>query len=279
MRTPFKDKQQGTSMIELMIAAALLAVIGTLATSFFKRLNASDTEARARAGAISEMTLFLSTIERDFKLRPVPGPTDPKTPAVCSGSTSCSNFSINRMVRYNASAGALAGKDTIMKVDFSTTCVAAPAHMQPKFKNELSMQKNKASAAYTDGAATKSNALNGKCFRTANCGDGQYPQLQIKLNPTGPVSIPSYPRMTVATKVAKFPDLSTTNGVATGVIGAVLCGESAGSSYSDRLILETAYVNSEGLVRIEKKEVSIPRSNVANIQMLPSGDPLAPSIP
>jgi hypothetical protein len=183
------------------------------------------------------------------------------------------------MVRYNASAGANANKDTKMVVDFETKCVTPPQHMAEKFKNELSMANNKNSTSYTTGEGTKSNALNGRCFKTAACGAGQYPQVIITTHPVGPIVLPSYPRYNLSTNTAKFPDLDQVKGVALGVVGAVLCGEGTAAAKSDRLTLEASYMNSEGQMRIEKREVSIPRNNVANIQMLPNNDPLAPSLP
>lgn len=273
MRTPFKDKQRGTSLIELMIASSLLALIAVAASAFFKRVNSSDVEARAKAGAISEITLFLSTIERDFRFRQVPGPSDPPIPDICASSSICQSMAITRMVQYKSTAGALAGKHTTMAVDYQTKCIAAPSQMKTKFSNELSMKKNNAAHGntnYTTGDSTRSNALNGRCFKLANCANGQYAQVQITTHPVGPVVVPSYPGYNPSSHVAKFPDLTKTSGAASGVIGAGLCGESTGISKSDRITLEAAFVNSEGQMRIEKREVSIPRNNVANIQILPS---------
>lgn len=266
MRRAFQNRQEGTSMVELMIASALLAIVGGFAVSFFKRLGASDAEARARSGTIAEITTFLTTIERDFKLRPVPVVEGELMPRICpgTGTATCRDFSISRMVRLTD------GKDGLMPVSFKSTCAVAPGAMKLKFDKDLSMQSNKSSTTYSDAQGSKSNALNGKCFATAACKDGEYAQLQITLAPPASAVVPSYPRLASGSRLIKFPDMANNTAVTSGVVGAVLCGESGGSSYSDRLVLEAAYVNSEGKMRIEKREISVPRRNFANIQMLPA---------
>ncbi|MBC7530828.1 MAG: hypothetical protein H7318_04555 [Oligoflexus sp.] len=279
MRTPFKDKQRGTSLVELMIASTLLALIGVAASNFFKRITAADVEARARAGTLSEITLFLSTIERDFKLRPGPASGAPPIAPICALPL-CTSFNISRMVRYNSSAGALAGKVTTMAINYRNLCVPVPAVMEDKFSHQLSIAENNTVNSDTNYSGSsdgdRSNALNGRCFKKSACPAGQYAQLQITTNPTGPILMPSYPRFDPSSKTVKFPDLTNVKSASIGVIGAVLCGDSAGTLMSDRLVLEAAYVNSSGQMRIEKSEVSIPRNNVANIQMLPNIDTLAP---
>lgn len=273
MRTPFKDKQLGTGLIELIIASALLTVIGVGASAFFKRLSAADVEARAKAGTVSEITLFLSTMERDFKLRPVPASGSPPIAPICA-SPLCTSFDITRMVRYESSAGAsYADQDTTMDISYRNLCVPVPAVMRGKFSRELSIAQNNYDTSYNGSSVgDRSNALNGRCFKKSACPDGEYAQLQIQTHPYGPIFMPSYPRFNRLSKIAKFPDLTNVKGASIGVIGAVLCGDSSGTSMSDRLVLEAAYVNSSGQMRIEKREVLIPRNNVANIQILPSSD-------
>lgn len=269
MRSVFSsNKQLGTSILELMIASSLLAVIGIAASAFFKRVSTSDMEARAKSNTISEITLFLSTIERDFKLREVPGPTEPPIAPICMSSP-CKDFSIKRIVRVKST-----GKDAQMNVSYTTICVAAPGVLKNKFENALSQEKNSHGTNYTDASPSSvSNALNGACFKSSACKSGFYPQVVITPEDLGAdVPMPSYPRLTKTggKRQSKFPNLNDKESLASGVVGAVLCGQSSGTSKSDRLILEAAYMNSEGQMRIEKREVSIPRSNVANIQMLPS---------
>jgi Tfp pilus assembly protein PilV len=253
MRTPFQNKQTGTSMIELMIASALLAIVGLGATAFFKRVAASDYEARARTTTIAEIQGFLSAIERDFKLRDMTTPPD----KICGG-TSCSDFTVNRMVRYTS--GPDINRDVPMEIRYQTKCDnSGGTAIREKLKGDLNFSNIYSSAV--------TGAMNGKCLKTAGCGDGRYPQIVITPKNVANANPPSYPRW--KNNSAKFPDLTDKTSLASGVIGAAICAEGAGNN-SDRIIIEAVFMNSEGKLRVEKKELSMPRANVANIQMLPN---------
>lgn len=257
MRSPFESKQNGTSMIELMIASALLAIVGLGASAFFKRVGASDYEARAKTATISEMQTYMSAIERDFKLRDMTTPP----PAICGGG-SCPNFFVTRMVRYTS--GPDINKDVPMKITYETRCAAAAgAGATNKLNGDLNFSK-----INSVDATGASNAMGGKCIKARACANGQYPQIVITPEGVANAKPPSYPRWKGNT--SKFPDMTDKTSLASGVVGAAICGESAAGGKTDRIIIEAAYMNSEGQLRVEKKELSMPRANVANIQMLPN---------
>ncbi len=261
MQSPFKNMQAGTSLIELMMGLGMLTIVALGASMFFKRVSTSDLEARAKAGTISEISLFLSTVERDFKLRNVSLGT-PTAPCV----SLCKSFSIDRMVRTTL------GEEAVMPVKFETICATSS---RPEITDIFKSGNNK--IKFAPNAETQST-LNGRCLKLGlnGCATGQYPQVLITPaypSDIDPTTMPIYPRMSKSAtggSSAKLPDLNLKGGLASNVIGAALCAESSGTSKTDRVILEAAYVTAEGFVRVEKREVSIPRRNIANIQMLPS---------
>lgn len=259
MKKIFPDTQSGTSLVELMIAAGLLGFIGVGASQFFQRMGASEYEAKAKASAISETNLYLNTMERDFKLRDISAAS---TSAPICPSGKCKAFAIDRKVKAGSS-------DVNMKVSYSNVCANIPASMVARFKNF-----DPKNIDFKKAADAKDLAGQGACFRlgATACGNNQYPQFVITLNAPGGATLPSYPRLNG--RVARFPDLNDKTSAASNVIGAVVCAESkmgAGSIGSDRITIETAYLAAEGRFRVEKRDLSIPRSNVAKIQMLPSG--------
>ena len=262
MSRAFQNRESGVSLIELMIAITLLALIQAGASAFFKRVMTSDVEAAAKANTISEITLFLSTIERDLKLRDFVDSTSglcPNSPS--SSASTCKSFTVTRIARDSS------GGEVRLPVTFETTCVTPSASAVVTFlqKHELKV----------DSSASETGATNGRCLNLYKCGAGTYPQLTIKpdFSAAGPGVRPNYPRYSEIDKIARFPNLDPKQGIVKGTIGAALCGYTSASSKTDRLVLEAAYVNSEGQVRVEKREVSVPRRNIANIQMLPNASP------
>ena len=252
----FSGSENGTSIVELMIAAGLLGFISLGAAQVFKRMGDAEYEAKAKAGAISETGLYLSTMERDFKLRKLAAPST--SLPLCPSIGKCTTFTIDRSVQVG-------GSDGMMTVRYSTECRNLPSSMAAKFAALGSQNFN-----FKKNIATNDTGGQGVCFRLgANaCGTNQYPQLVIQLTPPGGATLPSYPRLNGT--VARFPELSDSTSASATVIGAAVCAESrggAGANGSDRITIETAYV-ADDRFRVEKRDLSIPRSNVAKIQIL-----------
>jgi type II secretory pathway pseudopilin PulG len=256
MNHAFRQQNGGTSLIELILATGIMGLIVLGATTFFKRTQSAEYERRAKSEAVSEMNLYLRAIERDFKLRDIHA--SKTAAAICPDK--CNRFNI----QYPAVAGA---SSTDISIGYETRCAAIPSGMTSKFSDPVSHVRFDFTKSVDDGDL----GGQGVCFRLADCKGETYPQIQISLTAPSGAQLPSYPHM-IDSK-ARFPDLDERASAAAHVIGAAICAESkigASSAGADRITIEAAYINAEGRFRIEKREVSIPRGNVAKIQILPS---------
>lgn len=247
MKPLFPDRQSGASLLELIVAAGLLSVVAFFAAQFFTRVSKSEYEARAKTSAISMTALYMTSIERDLKLRDIEAASTSK--AICGAK--CKSFSIVRKVRVGSSS------DGNMKVTFETRCESIPNSMKSRFQNS--------SGQPFDFSKTPK----AQCMPLSGCKPNTYPQIRITLAPPSGASIPSYPNR--KGNVARFPELDDKTSAAGSVIGAAICAESkSGATGSDRVTIDTAYLTEDGRYLVEKRDVTLPRSNTAKVQILPS---------
>ncbi len=233
-----------------------MGIIALGAATFFKRMETADYEARAKTTAISEMSLVLNSMERDFKLRDITAQAtkDPICPGLCK------DFFIDRRVKVGGGEGNL-------KIHYRTVCSGIPGSMTGKFTDPMSLK----TFDFTAAGSTTDSAAPGACLRMSGCKGNTYPQVRVDLAAPGGASLPNYPR--ISGNTALFPDLKATTSASSSVIAAAVCAESkmgAGMIGSDRVTIESAFINAQGKLRVEKREISIPRSNVAKIQILPA---------
>ncbi|MBC7660106.1 MAG: hypothetical protein H7249_10385 [Chitinophagaceae bacterium] len=264
-KRPFQGRQAGTSLVELMIAASILAMIGSMSVTFFHRVDTADTEARAKANVISEITGLISTVDRDLKMRTI----GTLTPLCSTGAAPCPTFTISRKVKtgVDGSGAAVYGD---MNITYTNRCAQFPTMPDDSFI----LDKNKLDAMQGIG---KSKSQISVCLVNSNvsCGKGYYSQMLIT-TPAGATGTPRYPRQTG--NIAFFPDMGGANGTSgrkesyrKGAFAAAICGQSnTTSNNTDKVIIEAAYMSAEGNVIIDRREVIAPRGNVANIQILPN---------
>ncbi len=228
--------ERGMSLIEFMIGLGILTMIGYAASHFFSRLTQSDAEISAKAKASSELTILTGLLEKDLKFRDIKNLTD-----LCTANV-CTQISIERL----ASGG---GTYT---VTYTSSCQALPAN------SKLS-------------GLLFSN-VSGQCIKALNCKPGTYPSLAITV-PTPPSSGPApvYPGVT--------PSLGQKR-AAYNLVGAALCANKTKTQTvttpapqtisQDRILLEGAFLGSDNIVRVERKETVFSTNNMAKIQMLPN---------
>ncbi|RZA16251.1 MAG: hypothetical protein EOP10_24915 [Proteobacteria bacterium] len=140
--------------------------------------------------------------------------------------------------------------------------------MSTKFKDPMTTNNFNFTAAASNSTDVSAP---GACLQMSGCKGDTYPQVQVDLVAPGGANLPNYPRLE-GTR-ALFPNLKAKTSAASTVIGAAICAESkmgATSIGSDRVTIEAAFINAQGKLRVEKREISIPRSNVAKIQILPA---------
>lgn len=246
----FPNKESGVSIVELTIAAGLLSFIALGASQFFKRMGTAEYEARAKASSAQEVSLFAAAMERDFKLRDITAAST--TGPLCAGGL-CKTFSIDSKVKSGTG-------EATLTITYSNSCRPVPGSHAPKI-GKLAF----------DRPFNPDQPFNqGRCFQSIGCKAGTFPQVSVRMAGPAGAKLPVYPRLNG--NQALLPDPNDKTSASSSIIGAAVCAESkmgSGSNGSDRVSLEVAFLNSEGDFRIEKKDVSIPRSNVAKIQMLP----------
>lgn len=263
-RLPFANSESGTSLVELLIGLAILAIIGTFSANFFSRLSSADVEASARANAVSQINGFADTIDRDLKFRRIP---DSGTLTKLCGANSCTKagFTFSRM------APKAGGGEIDYDVTIVNSCKPIPGTIAKHFKSKpeaLDFSKTAidkiSKQIKADGGAT-SVSVTGACLAAIQCAKGEFPHTKFEpKNTAGASKLPIYP--------PGLPVVDASNnfkrGFSSGIVAAATCANSTDNA--DRVTVEAIIVTAEGMPRIEKKEVVLPRGNVAKIQILPT---------
>ncbi|HET9239650.1 MAG TPA: hypothetical protein VFO10_20490 [Oligoflexus sp.] len=230
-------RTSGMSLLEFMIALGIMTLIAYGAMHFYSRLTQSDAEVSAKAKAQSELAHINSLLEKDLKFRDIKNLSD-----LCTANI-CTQISIERL----GSGGA--GTYT---VTYTSACKALPSN------SKLS--------------SLKFTGTNSECIKALNCPSGTYPSLAIEV-PTPPAggSAPMYPALT--------PPLGQKRS-AYNLVGAALCATRTKSTNvatptphtvsQDRILLEGAFLGSNDVIRVERKETVFSSNNMAKIQMLPN---------
>jgi type II secretory pathway pseudopilin PulG len=262
-RSPFPGKQTGASLVELMIGLGILSIIGAFSAQFFSRLNRSDAEATARTNALSQLTAFANTIDRDLKFRAMPSGGAVDLPKLCDA-TFCATpaYSYKRLLKTGTT-------EVEYSVDISNSCVQMPANMRQRHSVDFldlspsgidKIIKNiRTSDIGTSGTGT--------CLKAMKCRQDQLMQTALVPNFPGGISgkKPIYPPALPLPTVVKDKENASAS---KNIIAAATCASSTGTA--DRIILEAVLLQEDAIPRIERKEIILPRGNVANIQMLPN---------
>jgi Tfp pilus assembly protein PilE len=236
MRARKLGTESGVTLIEFMIGIGILTMIAYAATHFFSRLTQSDAEVSAKAKAQSELALLNNLLEKDMKFRDIKNLSE-----LCTASL-CTQITLERL----ASSG---GTYT---VSYTSSCQPTPANSQLsglRFQN-----------------------VPGQCIKALNCPLGTHPSLAIRVAPNGAGGPgPAYPAVTPALGARR---------AAYNLVGAALCASKTRTQNmttptphivsQDRIILEGAFLGSNNVVRVERKETVISSNNMARIQMLPN---------
>lgn len=273
IKLPFEtgQGQSGTSFIETIVAMALLAVISTLTAQYMKQVSLDNAESRARSAVDSESSLWLDSIERDLTFREMPKNNAPFS-ALCSGL--CESFYLDRLARKTVDKSL--GKYT---VHYHSYCQDLPDVIKGKYEekskvfgvNQFDFSKAALSSRYGAGHPNR-------CMAKTNCPNGTYPQIVRTLyneSRTGPptgLKIPIYPNDRNDADGAYrsvIPQLGDFRSTADRIIAASICTDSVANS-TDRIIMETAFLSQDNTVRIKRREISVPRENLARAQIVPN---------
>lgn len=249
--------EAGTSLVELLIGLGILAIIGSFSANFFTRLTKSDVEVTARSNAISQINGLANTIERDLKFRKLSDDGSALAPLCANGNDLCPTLSYNRLAKTTAG-----DDEKDYKVTIENKCVDIPETIAKHFKGktkaiDFSAAGINAITAQINGGEVAKSA--GACLAKIACAKGKYPQVRFKRENTAGLVVPIYP--------ADLPILAANKGFTQGVVAAAVCVKSSGNA--DQVVVESVVINSEDLPRIDRKELGVPRANIANIQMLP----------
>jgi prepilin-type N-terminal cleavage/methylation domain-containing protein len=227
----------GMSLIEFMIALGIMSVIAYGAMHFFSRLTQSDAEVSAKAKAQTELAHLASLLEKDLKFRDIKNLTE-----LCTANI-CTQITIDRLGP---------GGIGTYTVSYTSSCKALPSN-------------SKLSGLIFTGT-------NSECIKALNCPSGTYPSLAIDV-PTPPTggAAPTYPPLT--------PPLGQKRS-AYNLVGAALCATRTKTTNvatptphtvsQDRILLEGAFLGSNNVIRVERKETVFSSNNMAKIQMLPN---------
>jgi hypothetical protein len=217
-----------------MIGAGILAFVAYAATHFFSRVTQSDAEVSAKAKAQSELALLSSQLEKDLKFR------DIKNLGELCTTNICTQITLERL----ASSG---GTYT---VQYTSSCQPTPAGSQL--------------------SGLRFQDVAGQCIKALNCPVGTHPSLAIRVTPAASGGS-MYPAVT--------PPIGQKRS-AYNLVGAALCASKTKTQNmttptphtvsQDRIILEGAFLGSNQVVRVERKETVVSSNNMARIQMLPN---------
>jgi type II secretory pathway pseudopilin PulG len=222
MSMSLRKSENGTTLTELLIALGLLSLLGLGGMQLFTRIVKSESSMRALTTTQNEMRNFIKMIQRDLDYR-ILTPSSP----LCS-SNLCTGVSVNR------SAGGGVGT---FRVSYTTSCVPWPVGLSvpPQIR-------------FDQFTANQSS-----CIRVLNCAQGNYPRVAIRISNVSPgAAVPSYP--------SQLPQLTATRSIAANPVATALCAvrsQSSGPYLQDRIIVESGYINAEGLLTLQREEINI----------------------
>lgn len=231
------DNSSGMTLIEFMIGIGILSLIAYAATHFFSRVSQSDAEMSAKAKAQAELSHLTSILEKDLKFREMSSLTD-----LCT-SPLCTKITINRLAPGGAGA---------YTVTYTSTCKTLPPN--------------------TIYSGLLFDKVTSQCIKALKCPAGSYPSLAIDVPAPPPgVSLSSYPQATPVHGQGR---------TAYNLVGAAICASRTTTQNvvapkpttisKDRIILEGAFLGSNNIIRVERKETVFSSNNMAKIQMLPN---------
>lgn len=232
--------EEGASLIELMIALFLFAIVGWGFSHFLFRTNKLGNEEAARASTSSDLNRILRLVEQDFMYMDMNVSTE-----LCASGT-CTNFTIKRLA-YGSGTYSVTYRSVCRS--YSGT---APAGVIQSFQG-----------------------LTGtKCLGLLNSGSGcqagTYPAVQITAvldnPPTG--SLGQYP--------AVMPENVEARSATQWMIGTALCMvsnplENRGTRNiaKNQLIAEGAFLDSAGRVRVVSYHRNLTSANQSDLQLVP----------
>lgn len=254
------NDQTGTSLVELMISVALIAMISTLATNFYVGVERDEREDRARAAVRNEASVWTEVLERDLKLREIPA--SGLIPPLSGGRSI--DIWVDRLTPFKSGPG-----QGIMNSHYYTYCQDITANASAKYQNKFG--KNQLDFSVGGLNNLFGSGHNFSCMRHLNCGSGRYPQVVMTLYNHQNKQLPSYPTGHFESDGAfraVLPQMASHKSTADRVVAAALCYE-PGPNNSDRFTLEMAMLENDTKLRIDKKQITLPRLNTAKLQVLP----------
>lgn len=186
-----RQNSQGFSMVEIMIAMAIMGIVAVFASRFMKSTQEARVQVRARADAQNKTASLAKLVERDLNFR------QSNTSLTISGNGT--RLSIIR--RQAVDLNNLATSDLTYEVQYISECVSRPTRLgtyhglrsqlnEPRLQNE------------------------GRCLKILNCDNTQLPRIRIQIVGTG--RIPPYPSLL-------YPELQLSGTLGDRTLGQALC--------------------------------------------------------
>jgi type II secretory pathway pseudopilin PulG len=235
MSLGLRKSEGGTTLTELLVAMGLLSLLGLGAAQVVERLARGEVSMRALTTTQNEMKNFIKLIQRDLDYR-----TLSPASTLCN-SNLCTGFSVNR--------SAISGTGSY-RVQYTSSCASWPAGLTAP-----------AGIRFDQFTAAQSN-----CIRLLNCAPGNYPRATIRVsNISAGATVPLYP--------AQLPLLAATRSLAANPVATAVCAvrsQTSGPYLHDRVIVESGYLNAEGVLTLQREEINITsKSTNATAIMLP----------
>jgi prepilin-type N-terminal cleavage/methylation domain-containing protein len=229
-----RGNSQGFSMVEIMIAMAIMGIVAVFASRFMKSTQEARVQVRARADAQNKNGALAKLVERDLNFR--------QSNTALTVSANGTRLSIIR--RQAVDLNNLASSDLTYEVQYISECVSRPARLatyhglrsqlnEPRLQNE------------------------GRCLKILNCDDTQIPRIRIQIVGSG--RIPPYPSLL-------YPELPLNGTIGDRTLGQALCVTAAPDQL--RITVDAIHAFGNQLYKVVSQDKSV-SLGTSDYQLLP----------
>jgi prepilin-type N-terminal cleavage/methylation domain-containing protein len=225
---------QGFSLVEIMIAMAIMGIVAVFAARFMKGTQEARVQVNARADAQNKTAALAKLVERDLNFRQ----------SNTSFTLSANGTSLSIIRRQAVDLNNLASSDLTYEVQYISECVSRPSRLGTY--QGLRSQLNEARLQN-----------DGRCLKILNCDNSQIPRVRIQIVGTG--RIPTYPSLL-------YPELPLNGTLGDRTLGQALCVTAAPDQLRISVDAIHAFGNQLYKVVSQDKSVSL---GTSDYQLLP----------